>query len=154
MKLELEEKVLFGIAIALISFLFLLPIIHEIGHLIFGILTGVQVIELRIDLPLFSGADYVVGIVPAGVNPTMFFLGGTTFTLIWGVIILLLYKVWKHWIIIAIGLPLTFDSIIYPFYSFFTGTGDFAEVSIEFSVLYPLISITAILLIFIYYKVV
>lgn len=115
------EKVIMGILIGVISYLYIVPPVHETGHLIYGLSQGWRLLAFQVSFPALVEASYVSFVIPTGTPITLFLMAGSLFTLIIGfwisLIPILLRKLGRnplHHIFLSIGYGLMSDSIFYP----------------------------------------
>jgi hypothetical protein len=118
--MELLEKVIAGILIGFITYLYLVPFVHESGHYLYAICNGWEVLEFHVAVPALLEVSYVMVIAPLGASYTFFYMAGSWFTLIIGFFISLipvfLRKIGQKpyfWIFLSVGYGFMSDSIVY-----------------------------------------
>lgn len=127
------EKVIVGILIGVITYLFLVPFIHELGHYIYAVVNGWKVTAFNVSIPALVTPSFVSVVIPTGTPITLFLMSGSFNTMIWGFFISLIPILLKklhfnpyHYVFLSIGYGLISDSIVYPISDyFFFQFGDF-----------------------------
>lgn len=143
----LLEMIVAGIFVGICTYLFLMPFVHEAGHALYAHFAGWEVLEMRVSIPAFVTASYVIVNAPIGANLLFFYMAGSWSCVLWGFIISLFPIFIKdHWLWLSIGYALISDAIIYPIYSQFTGFGDWAVIEPLASIFTVGMAITLILI--------
>lgn len=137
MKFEtLIEEIVAGILIGFVTYLCLMPPIHEGGHALIAHLSGFTVLEIQISIPAFVTHSFVRISYPINANLTFFYMAGSLSCLTFGFIISFIpIFVKNHWLFLSMGYALMSDALIYPLWSKWSGYGDWAEIDPILSVL-------------------
>jgi hypothetical protein len=113
----------FGITLGILSFFYLTPLVHELGHLLVALFNHWTILQVQLQ-PALIGDSFVLVQTPLNVDLTAFFLAGTYLSMGIGFPLALIASYAKHgWIYLSLGPSLLVGCLI----EALIGT-DFAQV--------------------------
>lgn len=124
--------------LAILFYTCLVPFLHELGHLLFGLIIGMKFREFKITIPLGTGTSYMSmtgGIVK---YYELFLMGGVLFTYLFAIIFFFIYMLKNNIIFLSLGIGLYLDSLLYPPISILIEAGDFFMIT-EIALIYWII---------------